>query len=352
LIHDAVRPLISHKIIDDVINALQKYDAVDVAIPSTDTIIKVDEKLKIIEIPDRSKYWRGQTPQGFKLGLIKKAHNLAKKDNFTKVTDDCGLIIHYKLSDVYVVKGEEENIKITYPIDLYLADKLFQLKTIKNLEENIENLKNKVIVIFGASRGIGKAIMEEALKVGAIVYGFSRSNGVDVRNRNDIRKALESVYKKEGKVDYVIVTAAILKKKPLLHFNYDEVIEQININYIGSINVALESYSYLKESKGSLILFTSSSYTRGRAFYSIYSSTKAAMVNLVQALSEEWSKDGIKINAICPERTATPMRFENFGKEPPETLLDPYYVAKMTLSVLLSNVTGQVIEIRKSNATS
>ena len=68
------------------------------------------------------------------------------------------------------------------------------------------------------------------------------------------------------------------------------------------------AYAYLKESKGKLVFFTSSSYTRGRAFYSIYSSTKAAIVNFVQAIAQEWEPFGIAVNCINPERTKTPMR--------------------------------------------
>lgn len=92
-----------------------------------------------------------------------------------------------------------------------------------------------------------------------------------------------------------------------------------------------------------MLLFTSSSHTRGRALYSVYSSTKAAIVNFMQAVSEELFHDQVRINAINPERTATPMRFENFGKEPEETLLSPARVAEVSLQTLLSDLTGQVI---------
>ena len=81
--------------------------------------------------------------------------------------------------------------------------------------------------------------------------------------------------------------------------------------------------------------------------YSIYSSTKAAIVNLTQALAEEWEKDSIKINVINPERTATPMRYSNFGKEPEGSLLSPNKVAEATINALLSNFTGQVIDVKR-----
>ena len=80
--------------------------------------------------------------------------------------------------------------------------------------------------------------------------------------------------------------------------------------------------------------------------YSIYSATKAAVVNLVQALAEEWSNDKIRINCINPERTKTPMRVRNFGNEPEGTLLDAASVADASLKTLISDLTGQVFDVR------
>lgn len=123
IIHDCARPFLTQQIISDCIEALKTYNAVDVAFPSADTIIEVDDNNLIKNIPERSKLRRGQTPQCFKLSTIKKAHELSKNDkNFT---DDCGLIVKYNLADVYVVEGHIENIKITYPSDIFMADRLF-----------------------------------------------------------------------------------------------------------------------------------------------------------------------------------------------------------------------------------
>lgn len=123
LIHDAVRPFVSEKIITDCINSLDKYNAVNVAIPSSDTIIQVDENNLIKKVLKRSELRRCQTPQAFDTSLIKKAHNLANKDNDKTATDDCGLIIKYNLTDVYVVEGSDKNIKITYPADIKTAER-------------------------------------------------------------------------------------------------------------------------------------------------------------------------------------------------------------------------------------
>ena len=123
LIHDCARPLVTQRIIKDCVIALDKYDAVNVAIPSTDTVITVKDNF-IESIPERENLMQSQTPQCFKLSLIKKAHELSKNDkNFT---DDCGLVVKYKLSNIYIIKGDTENIKITYSSDLNLAKEILK----------------------------------------------------------------------------------------------------------------------------------------------------------------------------------------------------------------------------------
>ena len=154
---------------------------------------------------------------------------------------------------------------------------------------------------------------------------------------------------RSGKIDYVVNTAGILSRQPLESMSDEEILNSIQVNYIGAVYVAKESFKYLKETKGMLLCFTSSSYTRGRSLYSLYSSSKAAIVNLVQALSEEWLPFGIQVNCINPERTRTPMRVQNFGLEPEDSLLDPYTVAVSSLVTLLSDLTGDVIDVKRNN---
>jgi len=347
LIHDAVRPFISDKIINDCIKALGKYSAIDVAIPSADTIIQVDDNQIIKDIPKRKYLRRGQTPQAFKYSVIKKAHELAKNNPNVQVTDDCGLIKYFNLGEIFVVEGDDYNIKITYPIDIDIADKLFQIRNFDIPKTKLHNLKDKVIVVFGASSGIGLDIADIAKKYCAKVYGYSRENNVDISNYSNVENALKAVCEKESKIDCVINTAGVLSMGKLENREIEDIVKDININYIGSINVLKASIPYLKSTKGAFLLFASSSYTRGRANFAIYSSTKAALVNLTQAISEEHEQDKIRINIINPERTATPMRFQNFGAEPKDTLLDSKSVAAASLLTILSDLSGQVINVTK-----
>src|SRR5690606_4291797 len=118
--------------------------------------------------------------------------------------------------------------------------------------------------------------------------------------------------------------------------------------FVAPITIARLSLPYLRQTRGQLLLYTSSSYTRGRAGYALYSATKAGLVNLTQALADEWSGYGVRVNCVNPERTATPMRERAFGEEPAHTLLAAETVARASLDVLLSALTGQVVDVRRA----
>ncbi len=349
IFHDAVRPLVSQRIIDDVCEALKQYEAIDVTVPAVDTIIEAEGD-HIASIPDRSRLQRGQTPQAFRLSVIAEAYKRALNDPNFKVTDDCGVVVKYMPEvPVHLVAGEESNMKLTYKEDTFLLDKLFQLRgSVAPESLDKSQLKDKVAIVFGGSYGIGKDVADELRQAGTHVHSFSRSlTGTDVGNRKDVARALKEVYDKEGHIDYVINTAGVLNKEPLCAMDYSIIQAAVQTNYMGTVNVAIEAYNYLKQTQGQLIFFTSSSYTRGRAFYSIYSSTKAAIVNFVQAVSQEWESVGIRVNCINPERTKTPMRVKNFGVEPDDTLLRSEVVADATVHCLLADYTGQVIDVKR-----
>ena len=127
LIHDSVRPFVSRRIIDDCINALDNYNAINVAIESSDTIIEIDEENCVKSIPQRKFLRRVQTPQGFDLKTIKQAHELALQKNDLSFTDDCGLVKMFNLGKVKVIEGDENNIKITYPSDIKLAENIIDV---------------------------------------------------------------------------------------------------------------------------------------------------------------------------------------------------------------------------------
>jgi ribitol-5-phosphate 2-dehydrogenase (NADP+) / D-ribitol-5-phosphate cytidylyltransferase len=126
LIHDAVRPFIKHSIINECISKLKTCKAVSTVIPVSDTLYHKDFKDKIIDIPDRELFVRAQTPQGFQLDTILSAHQLAQKDKILNAPDDCYLVNKYHLSEIGLVQGDINNIKITYPIDIDFAETILE----------------------------------------------------------------------------------------------------------------------------------------------------------------------------------------------------------------------------------
>jgi ribitol-5-phosphate 2-dehydrogenase (NADP+) / D-ribitol-5-phosphate cytidylyltransferase len=353
LLHDAVRPLVSSRIISDCFRALETHNAVDVAIPSADTIIEVGASNTIRDIPPRANLRRGQTPQAFKASVIKEAYARAAEDANFVATDDCTVVLRYLPEEpIWVVAGEERNMKVTEPIDVYIADKLFQLTSSRDQQQSaagsLDGLRGKSLVVFGGSYGIGADIAELAEKYGADVATFSRSTTrTNVQRREDIARAARETVERFGKIDLVVNTAGVLPLGRLDETSEETIYTATEINYIAPVLIAQELFPYLRETRGSLLLFTSSSYTRGRSGYSLYSSAKAATVNLTQALAEEWAGDQVRVNVVNPERTGTPMRTKAFGHEPPDSLLDSEVVARASLETLLSPGTGHVIDLRR-----
>lgn len=123
--HDSVRPFVTHRIIEDNIEAARRYGACDTVIPATDTIVESINGTTIESIPVRDYYYQGQTPQSFN---VKKLFNLITsltEEESNILTDACK-IFTLKDEDVHLVEGEVTNIKITYPYDLKLANTILE----------------------------------------------------------------------------------------------------------------------------------------------------------------------------------------------------------------------------------
>lgn len=125
LFHDAARPLVDQRIIADCVSGLAGSEALGVVVPTTDTIVEMTDGV-MTSIPPRESLGRCQTPQGFRLSVIRRAHELAAADpdaGAFKPTDDCGIVLRYLPEiQVRVVRGSERNLKITYPGDLTIAE--------------------------------------------------------------------------------------------------------------------------------------------------------------------------------------------------------------------------------------
>lgn len=120
-VHDGARPLIKRKVIESVIQKADKVDAAACAVPVKDTIKIIDSSGKIVTTPERDSLRAVQTPQIFRFSLYKEAIEKAVSEG-KQYTDDCQLVESMGYP-VYLVDGDYENIKITTPDDLLVAEK-------------------------------------------------------------------------------------------------------------------------------------------------------------------------------------------------------------------------------------
>jgi 2-C-methyl-D-erythritol 4-phosphate cytidylyltransferase len=350
LFHDAVRPLVGRTILRDCVTTLDRYEAVDVVIETADTIVEVDNGV-LSRIPQRSRLRRGQTPQAFRLATLRRAYQALSSDQLARFTDDCAVVLA-GLPDVPIaaIEGSDENIKITRPIDIYLADRLLQSRRAALPTDPLDHVDlDGVVAVIGGTSGIGEALVDLLSARGARAVPLSRSaGGLDVRDEHGIANALGRLRDEKGPLAAVVNTAAVLTRGPLHELPAVAMRAELEVNLLGAMNVARTAYPLLRETRGHLLMFTSSSYTRGRAGYATYSATKAGIVNLTQALAEEWASDGVTVNSITPARPRTPMRSQAFGEEPADTLLPVERVAEAAVRILADDSTGHVFDVRLS----
>lgn len=348
LIHDSVRPFINSIILTECLLRLEEYDAVDTVVDSPDTIIEASDGY-IKNIPPRASLKLGQTPQGFKYSLILRAYEQVNVADL-KVTDDCGVFnLVFPDRKIGLVTGNPLNIKITYESDLLLANSILQSFSAVTLGavNDLSSFGHKNNVVIGHSSGIGACIFD-ALKLvdPNCVVGGSRSNNLDIRDDSSVEVFLKKIYDEKGPIDNIIICSGVLSKMDFVDMSYEEILNIVNTNLLGVLNISSKCIKYINPNSGGLTVFASSAFSYGRPGTSVYGATKAALVNFVQAVSQEGFASNLRINCICPERANTPMRRNAFGQEKLDTLLDPRFVANETLKFLTTNISGQIIYIR------
>jgi len=351
LVHDAVRPLLPLEVIlrsiEPVISG--RADSTDTVIPSADTLVIVDGE-NVVEIPERGRYRRGQTPQSFRKSVLAQAYETAARVGDLSATDDCSLVLrHVPGARIVGVAGDEVNVKITTRIDMVIADRMLQMRVLAPTVETRQEhpIAGARLLVIGGTNGIGRAIADEAERQGARAEVDGSSLGLDVRDYAAVERRMTEAADGMDGIDHVVCTAGVLRIGTLAEMPVAEMTEVIGVNLTGTLNVARAAYPHLRATRGSLTAFASSSFTRGRPNYVAYSASKAAVVNMAQGLSEEWWDEGIRVNAVSPERTDTPMRRRAFPGESPVGMLGSDDVARATLRLIGSDLTGQVLDVRR-----
>lgn len=125
LSHDAVRPFVTQKMIDDSIAAMNRYPICTAAVAETDTVAWTEDGQSAGSFPDRSHVYRIQTPQTFRIGSFREVYSCLSDSEKAAATDVCSLF-RQKGFSVGLIEGDRKNIKLTFPDDLQYAEWLYR----------------------------------------------------------------------------------------------------------------------------------------------------------------------------------------------------------------------------------
>ena len=127
LTHDAVRPFIDKRIIDENISAAREYGACNTVVPAVDTILRSSDGKFIESVPVRSEIFHAQTPQSFGVKKLLSLYENLSDDEMEKFTDSCSVFLAAG-ERVFLVTGDRNNIKLTYPEDMERAENIIKCK--------------------------------------------------------------------------------------------------------------------------------------------------------------------------------------------------------------------------------
>lgn len=198
---------------------------------------------------------------------------------------------------------------------------------------------HKVIVITGASSGIGKATSIYLKDKGYIVYGLSRTKGdvegvnyitCDVTKKETVIVAFQEIYEREKQIDGVINNAGIGVSGAIEYATSEELERIYAVNVFGVVNVCQVAIPYLRETKGKIINIGSVAGPLTIPFQAYYSMTKNSITSLSEALRMELHPFKIKVTTVLPGDTKT-----NFTKNrtAPQIAQDEYYHDRILRSI-------------------
>lgn len=242
----------------------------------------------------------------------------------------------------------------------------------------MENLKGKIALVTGATRGIGKAIAIELIKEGATVVlnyskddlsagetlkeieslgGYAKLYKGDISNYEVCKNMMDFVITTFGKIDILINNAAVSFRGLFMDFSERNINNIFGINVLGAMYLSKEAIPHmLGKGKGNIINISSIWGEAGASCEVLYSSTKGAINLFTKSLAKEMAPMGIRVNAIAPGVIDTEMNSFLSAEEREELEEEIPYgrfgstseVAKM-VTFLCSDkceyLTGQVIKI-------
>ena len=220
----------------------------------------------------------------------------------------------------------------------------------------LQNLNNKVFLLTGGTSGIGKEVVKLLIELGSKIVVNARNISIvdeiitksstdqilkvagDCANPETTDKMVSSAIARWNKIDGVIANAGVGFFGSVETGTFSEIVEVINTNYLGTINLVRSSLPYLKKNKTSdIVIVSSAAGFRGNANEAVYAGTKHAQVGFAGSLDREVNKLGIKVSLVCPAGTNTNFaigRGRNIGDLSLEEFMDPSVVANQIITIL------------------
>jgi NAD(P)-dependent dehydrogenase (short-subunit alcohol dehydrogenase family) len=195
-------------------------------------------------------------------------------------------------------------------------------------------LSNKVAIITGASRGIGRAIAETLSFEGMNVVLVARSateleavaqslqheslvQAVDLRESSSALQIVDATLEKFGKLDLLVNNAGATKRGDFLTLTDQEWMDGFALKFYGSMRLSRAAWPHLQASQGAIVNIIGVGGKAGSAEFTIGGTVNAALMNLTKALADRGVRDGIRVNAINPGSIATQRlqtRLQNYAK--------------------------------------
>ena len=225
-------------------------------------------------------------------------------------------------------------------------------------------LKDKVAVVTGAGRGIGRAIAVAFAKEGASVVCSARSvaeieavageiDGLavpcDVADEADIRKLMDATVAAYGRIDILVNNAGAVARMPVHELPVDDWDHVINVNLRGLFLCTKYALpSMLERGSGCIINISSGAGVVGPRNRSAYAASKHGVMGFTKTLVAEYLHQGIRPHVILPDATVSRMRSEGFPDEDPDSLIQAEDIADAAVFLATQPATAHTMEIRVS----
>ncbi len=193
-------------------------------------------------------------------------------------------------------------------------------------------MKDKVVVITGASKGLGKALFDEFTSKGAVCIDCSRSAGYDVTKPEDLKRLKEEVIAQYGRIDIWVNNAGVWPTKSFEEMSPEELKDIIDVNTLGTIYGCREVYPYMKERKeGMIVNIVSTSGLEAKKDQEIYCASKFAIKGFTDSLLLDARDHNVRVVGVYPGGMQTGL-FK--GTRKLDDLMEPKDVARMIVNML------------------